>query len=310
MKRDDVVNYFEGYVENNRLPVQYGVQVNWIEQNAETQKYLVRSGNDTWEARNVVVATGLFQQPKIPSFSSDLSADITQFTSATYRNPQQLAPGAVLVVGSAQSGCQIAEELYQAGRKVYLSTGRTGRAPRRYRGKDIVGWLDLIGFWDMTVDQLPSPHAKFNGSLQVSGLNGGHALNLHQFYREGVVLLGRINGARENTIWLESNLKENLAHADRMEADLIKKIDSAILSKGVDAPAEELPQLHDGYDQKDITELNLREEGITTIIWAMGYRFDFKMVKLPVVDGDGYPLQKRARNRLPWTILCGFTLVK
>ncbi len=138
----------------------------------------------------MVIAAGLFQQPKIPASSANLPADIVQMHSGEYRNPQGLAPGAVLVVGSGQSGCQIAEELYQSGRKVYLCVGGSaGRAPRRYRGKDITWWLVQTGFFSRAVDQLPSPKAKFAANPQVSGKAGGHTLNLHKFAREGVTLV-------------------------------------------------------------------------------------------------------------------------
>ncbi len=297
--------YFEKYVENFNLPVYYGVQVNLIDQNVETKKYMVRSGDDNWEAKNVVIATGLFQQPKIPSFSSQLPSTITQIPSGKYRNPQQLPSGAVLVVGSAQSGCQIAEELYKAGRKVYLSTGRSGRVPRRYRGRDIFEWFDLTGFWDRTADHLPSPEAKFTGSLQVSGGSGGHNLNLHQFSHDGVVLLGRLKGAGDNTIFMERNLKENLAQIDKFEAEIIQMIDFYISENGLDAPLEELPQLRNGYDQEVIPEINLQDEGITTCIWAMGYKFDFNLVELPVLDRDGYPIQERGVTGYPGLFFVG-----
>ena len=128
----------------------------------------MRTDKAEFEAANVVMATGMFQQPKIPPFGTKLSPEIQQMHSSEYRNSEALPDGAVLVVGSAQSGCQIAEELYQSGRKVYLSVSGAGRLPRRYRGKDVTWWLDEIGIADRTVDQLPSPKAKFAGNrLQV-----------------------------------------------------------------------------------------------------------------------------------------------
>ena len=291
MERNELVNYFEGYVEHFNLPVHYGIQVTSVEKIAEKNRYLVRSDDATWEAQNVVIATGLFQQPKIPSFATNLPSTITQISSGKYRNPDALVPGSVLVVGSAQSGCQIAEELYKAGRKVYLSTGSAGRVPRRYRGKDIFRWFQLTGFLDRTVDQLPSPQAKFAGSLHVSSKGGGHALNLHQFSHDGVTLLGRLQGVHDDRIWLDKNLKDNLARADQSEVDITKMVDSYISDNGLDAPLEELPKLHNGYDQEEILELDLQDAGITTCIWSMGYRFDFKLVKLPIQDDFGYPVQ-------------------
>src|SRR5262249_13313490 len=192
----------------------------------------------TFEAQNVVIANGLYQKPKVPAFSGDFPAEIMQMHSDEYRNPQSLPSGAVLVVGSAQSGAQIAEELYQTGRKVYLSVSRSGRVPRRYRGKDANWWHDHMGDYDRTVDQLLSPQAKFASKPMISGTNGGHTLNLHQFARDGVKLLGRIQGLKDGRVVLAQDLRENLARADKFEADFVKSVDEFIARNGLDVPQE------------------------------------------------------------------------
>jgi putative flavoprotein involved in K+ transport len=253
----------------------------------------------------VVIATGLFQQPKIPSFNADPAARVTQLHSGQYRNPQSLPPGAVLVVGSGQSGCQIVEELYQSGRKAYLCVGSAGRVPRRYRGKDFYTWMHLSGFLDRTVDILPSPKAKFAPNPQVSGRDGGHSLNLHQFVRDGVVLLGHLERINENTAWFASDLKENLARVDKFEAEFVKMVDGFIARSGLDAPLEDLPALLDGYEAEEIRELDLPSAGITSIIWATGYRFDFHLVHFPIFDSDGYPVQKRGVTNYPGLYFVG-----
>jgi putative flavoprotein involved in K+ transport len=291
MPRDELVAYFEQYIERFQLPVRYNTRVTSVE--PDGTGYIVRTGEGTFNARNVVVATGLFQRPKIPAFSAQMDASIMQLHSGAYRNPHSIPPGAVLVVGSAQSGCQIAEELYQSGRQVYLCIGTAGRMPRRYRGKDIFEWAYLSGFLDRTPDMLPSPRARFAGNPQLSGKDGGHALNLHQFARDGVTLLGRIANAAGHTIALAPDLKMNLATSDSFEANFCKMVDGYVAEKGLDAPREELPQLRDGYNVPEILELDLQAAGITTIIWAMGYSFDFSLVKLPAFDGDGFPVQQR-----------------
>lgn len=305
MPRDEIVAAFEEYVERFHLPVHYRVRVTSVEQTAERQGYLIKTDKTITQARNVVIATGLFQRPKIPSFSADLSTAVTQLHSGQYSNPQSLQPGAVLVVGSGQSGCQIAEELYQSGRKVYLCVGSAGRAPRRYRGKDTYEWLHLSGFLDRTVDKLPSPKAQFAGSPHVSGRDGGHTLNLHQFSRDGVVLLGHLKGLRENTIWLAPDLKDNLAKADKFEAEIVKLVDGFIVQTGLNVPTDSLPVLRDGYETEEINELSLQSAGITTIIWAIGYTFDFSLVKLPIFDSDGYPVQKRGVTDYPGLYFVG-----
>jgi len=305
MARDEIVSRFEQYVNNFHLPVHYQVRVEAVEKKEKDQGYIIKTAGLDWEARNVVVATGLFQKPKNPPFSAGISPQITQLHSNNYRNPWVLPPGGVLVVGSAQSGCQIAEELYQSGRRVYLCVGGAGRVPRRYRGKDVYEWMHLSGFLDRTVNNLPNPKVKFAGNPHVTGKDGGRTLNLHQFARDGVVLLGRLQDGSEGTLWLASDLKENLAKADKFEADIVKMVDNYIVQTGLQAPPEDLPALRDGYDAKEITELNLNTAGVTTIIWAQGYGFDFGLVKLPILDGDGFPIQKRGITDFPGLFFVG-----
>jgi putative flavoprotein involved in K+ transport len=305
MPRAEVVAYFERYVEQFGLPVRYGVRVTAVEPLPGAKGYRVTTSSDSYQAANVVMATGLFQRPKTPAFSANLSPAITQLHSSQYRNPQALPRGAVLVAGSAQSGCQIAEELYQSGRTVYLCLGSAGRAPRRYRGKDTFEWLLLTGFFDRTVDKLPSPRAKFAGNPHISGTNGGHTINLHQFARDGVKLLGRIVGAQDDQIALAPDLKESLAKADKFEADIVKLIDGYVEKNGLDAPQETLPELRDGYAVEEVRQLDLKAAGVSTVIWAMGYTFDFGLVKLPVADEDGYPIQQRGVTRHPGLYFVG-----
>lgn len=291
MSRADVVKYFDDYVARFALPVHCGVEVFAVRKMGN--RYLVRTSEGDYEADNVVIATGLYQSPKIPHFSSHIPSNILQIHSSQYRNPGALPDGAVLVIGTGQSGAQIAQELYQSGRQVYLSIGSAGRVPRRYRGKDINDWFTRIGMFDTRVEELKSPQAKFHPHPQISGKNGGQSLNLHQFARDGVTLLGHVRDARDGRLVIAPDLRETLSKVDQSEIDALKKVDEYIVRTGLASPPETVPQLHDGYQQKVITELNLEAAGISTIIWAIGYSFDFSLVKLPVVDSDGYPRQKR-----------------
>jgi putative flavoprotein involved in K+ transport len=306
MSKDEIVAHFENYASHFRLPVRYGTRVSRVQRDPRSGRYLVSTdhGSAIW-AHNVVMATGLYQKPKIPAFSTDFPADIRQLHSDAYRNPEELLPGAVLVVGSAQSGAQIAEELYEAGRKVYLAVGRAGRIPRRYRGKDANLWLERLGHYDLTVDELPSPRAKFAGKPHLSGTRGGHTLNLHQFARDGVVLLGHLQGVRNGTIEVAPDLHENLAAADRFEADFAKSVDAYVAKVGIAVPEETLPVLRDGFEQPQLSELDLRAAGITNVIWATSYKFDFSLVELPIVDGDGYPIQRRGVTAYPGLYFVG-----
>ena len=302
----EVVKYFDDYVLRFDLPVHCSVEVHSVEKTRG--RYIVRTNEGTYEAENVVIATGLYQAPKIPKLSEHLPEEILQIHSMGYKNPSSLPAGAVLVVGTGQSGAQIAEELYQSGRKVYLSVGSAGRVPRRFRGRDINDWFTRIGLFDTNVKELTSPRDKFSYHPQISGKNGGHSLNLHQFARDGVVLLGRVRDARGGKLTLAPDLHETLEKVDQFEINALQKINDYIDRAALKAPMETIPELYDGYSQELLTELDLKACGISTVIWATGYTFDYSLVKLPVVDVDGYPIQKRGVTRfdglyflgMPW----------
>jgi len=307
--RDEIVAYFERYAARYQLPVRYRARVEKIERLGRWGSYLITDHDgSSIVARNVVVATGLHQKPKIPTFSADFPSEIRQLHSDAYRNPHDLRTGAVLVVGSAQSGAQIAEELYESGRKVYLAVGRAGRTPRRYRGKDANWWSDKLGLYAQTVDQLPSPKAKFAGKPHISGTKGGHTINLHQFARDGVVLLGHFRGVQDRKIMLAPDLHENLARADQHEAEFVRAVDEFVARTGMAVPQETLPSMRDGFDVKLLSEVDLGAADITNVIWATGYGFDFSFIRLPILDGDGYPVQRRGVTNyaglffvgLPW----------
>jgi putative flavoprotein involved in K+ transport len=291
MSLRDIVAYFDDYVERFTLPVRCGVEVTSVEK--QHWGYLVRTSEGNYEAANVVIATGLYQSPKIPRFTTAIPSSILQIHSMNYRNPFSLPAGPVLVVGTGQSGAQIAEELYQSGRKVYLSIGSAGRVPRRYRGRDINDWFTRLGVFDTTVDELKSPCDKFASHPQISGKNGGESLNLHQFARDGVVLLGHIRDARDGQLMIAPDLKEMLSKLDQFEVNALKTVDAYIDRMGLNAPEEAIPQLRDGYEQEQFGVLDMEAAGIKVVIWATGYNFDFSLVKLPVVDSDGYPIQER-----------------
>jgi putative flavoprotein involved in K+ transport len=305
MPRNDLITYFDRYVERFQLPVRCNTRVLSVEP-IDGAGFLVHTEGHTYRADNVVVATGYEQLPKIPPFAAAITPEVTQIHSSRYRNPGALADGAVLVVGTAQSGCQIAEELCESGRRVYLSTsGSSGRAPRRYRGRDTVAWLYKMGFFDRTPDQFPFPREKF-APPHISGAKGGHTLNLHQFVRDGMTLLGHLNGADGDRLVIAPDLHENLGRIDGFEVQTRKMIDGYIEKRGVDAPTEDaVPPMRDGYAQPIVEELDLKEAGISTIIWATGYRYDYGLVKAPVFDADGFPIQTKGITNCPGLAFVG-----
>lgn len=310
MKRDAIVARFEQYVARNALPVQYNTPVSAVDAAPDGQGFIVRAGEDTWHARQVVVASGIFQHNRVPPFAQALPGEVQQIASSQYRSPQALQPGAVLVVGSGQSGTQIAEELYKAGRKVYLSVGSTGRTPCYYRGKHFYEWMVVTGFMDRTLEQMPDPNMRNFSPPTITGRNGGYALNLHRFYRDGVTLLGHLRGVVDDCLVLAPDLPESLGKSDGFEAMQIKMIDTYIEKAAAAGrisppPTETVEQLRDAYGAPQVESLDLRQAGITTVIWAMGHRPDFSMVHLPVFDDYGFPRQKTGATQVPGLFFIG-----
>jgi putative flavoprotein involved in K+ transport len=307
LPQEDIVAYLEQYAASFHAPLQCSVRVSAVRQQPGGDDYLVEAEGRTFEARNVVLATGAYPKPKLPTASAALSVDICQLHTSEYRNPQRLPSGAVLVVGTGQSGCQIAEDLYESGRQVYLSTSSCGRAPRRYRGKDTAWWLTRLGFFDSTPDQLPSPTAKFACSPHVSG-NHGSNINLHRFARQGMILLGRVQAAQGKQIILAPDLEENLARADAFERQITQGIDEYIKKTGMKVEANrttaEAPS-NGATATKPLLTLDLQSTAISTIIWASGYQLDFGWVQIPVFDEVGYPVHQRGITAFPGLYFLG-----
>lgn len=306
LTREEVVTYLEDFAATYSPNLRLGVRVNSIETAPGGHGYLVQTSDGLFEADNVVVAASTYQQPRIPDFAKEIAGHIDQIHTSEYRNPDALRSGAVLVVGTGQSGCQIAEELYESGRKVYLCVGRAGRAPRRYRGKDTTWWMNQMGMFDQTVDTLPSPKNRFNSSIHVSGKEGGRTLNLHRFARDGVVLLGHLERVQANNMAIAPDLKESLKAVDHFEDEMLGAIDKFIDKSGL--PAGERPArsaLKDGYNAEIITQLDLVAEDINTVIWATGYSFDFSWVRLTLLDEYGYPIQQRGVTNYPGLFFLG-----
>jgi putative flavoprotein involved in K+ transport len=309
MPRADVVRHLEQYAASFQAPVRCGVQVTAVDPARDGQGYRVATADGaTYAAATVVVATGSFQFPKPAPFSSALPPEILQLHSSHYRNPSTLPPGAVLVVGSADSGCQIAEELHESGRRVYLCVGRAMRRPRRYRGKDSMFWAVTLGRLEQTADQLPSPSARFAANPQLSGKYGGHTINLHQFARNGVTLLGRLVGVEGHCITLAPDLQENLANADQASEDFKHGVDEFVRRTGMHVPAPEpdpVDEVRSDAGRHAPATLDLKTAGVTTVIWATGYGFDYSWVHLPVCDDYGFPVQQRGVTRFPGLYFLG-----
>ena len=312
MPRADVVHHLEQYAASFQAPVRCGVQVTAVDPAQDGQGYRVSTADGATYAAATVVATGSFQFPKPAPFSGALPLEIMQLHSSHYRHPSTLPPGAVLVVGSADSGCQIAEELNESGRRVYLCVGRVGRRPRRYRGNDFMFWVVTLGRVEQTADQLPSPSARFAANPQLSGKYGGHTINLHQFARDGMVLLGRLVGVDGYRIALAPDLQENLSHADQASEDFRNEVDAFVRRTGMAVPEPEpdpVDEVRSDAGRHAPTAMDLKAAGITTVIWAIGYGFDYRWIHLPVCDEYGFPVQQRGVTRFPGLYFLGMNFL-
>jgi putative flavoprotein involved in K+ transport len=303
MAKDEVVQHLVGYAGSFGVPVLEGSRVTSVERHSIDERFTLRTENGTLQADQVVLATGALQQPKIPPEATELPATISQMVATDYRNPEMLARGGVLVVGSGQTGCQVAEELARSGRDVYLSGGKSWWAPRRYRGRDIAAWLRLTGWFERRVEDLPPGAHAGQPNPQLTGAGGGHDINAHSLARDGVRLLGRPRGISEGTAFFSDDLTTNIASADAEARKLLESIDQLIETQQLDAPADDLPpdlrpdsrgSAASGDENGPAPlELDLGRSTIGTVIWATGYRPDFSWVRLRFLDADGYPMQRR-----------------
>lgn len=301
--RDGVVRFIEQYARRIAPPIRCGIRVTGLEESG-TGRLLVRTDHFNLEASNVVVATGPYQEPFIPSFSVALPIGTHQLSASRYTNPFQLPVGGVLVVGAGGSGCQIAEDLSQAGRVVYLSVGRHRRVPRRYRGKDYGWWSENTGNTERTVDNIPPD---FLPPL-LTGVNGGHDVDFRRLATEGVTLLGGLRDVHGGRLRFAADLEENLALGDEGFEQFTRSVDEYILKQGIAAPEERRsnpvvavrPTITPAID-----DLDVNAAGISSIIWATGYRYDFGWIKCPVFDARGIPVHKRGVTTVPGLVFLG-----
>ena len=289
-------------------PVREGVRVTAIEQHPTDRGFLVRTQGESIRASQVVLATGALQQPRVAACAAQLPASVTQVLAPAYRNPRSLPPGAVLVVGSGETGCQIAEELVRAARTVFLAGGRSWWAPRRYRGRDIAAWARLVGWFDRTVDELPAGVRTGQPNPQLTGGDGGHDISGHTLAREGVRLVGRLQDIRDGKAVFAADLAANLSWGDQQARMWLQGIDDLIAAQGLEVPADAWPAdllASETIAHEAPTELVLADLGINTVIWAMGYRPDLGWVDLPILDAEGYPIQRRGVTAVPGLYLLG-----
>jgi putative flavoprotein involved in K+ transport len=298
--RDAVADHLDRYASSLRAPVETGVHVRSLGHAGDGFRIEASSGAIT--ARTVIVTTGTFHRARVPAWAGDLSPQIVQLAALDYRRPSALPPGGVLVVGSGQSGAQIADELHRSGRRVFLATGGAARLPRRHRGRDTMAWLAAAGAFDETVARHPLGEAvRRHANAHVAG---GATLDLRRLGGDGVRLFGRAIGGAGRHVVFAGDLEAHLAAADRGAARFQALADAYI--DGCREPAsDEREAPHAWAPARTPTSLDLRAEGVTAVIWAGGLGPDFSWIRLPVFDAHGYPRVRRGLTAVPGLAFVG-----
>ena len=301
--KDRIVEYFEAYAQQIDAPVRCGVTVLSVERKADGVGFRVETSDGVIEATNVVAATGAFQIPLIPAVVPQ-EAGVTQMHSSAYRNPGQLPPGAVLVVGAGSSGTQIADEIMRAGRRVYLSVGPHDRPPLRYRGKDFCWWLDVLGMWDATTTRPGMEHV----TIAVSGAHGGHTVDFRKFAARGMTLVGRAGPFENGVMHIAPDLERNIAGGDAHYLSMLDAADAYIAEHGLDFPEEPDARILEPLPAcvtDPLAKLNLADAGITSIVWATGFAFDFSWLKADTFDANGRPVHQKGVSDVPGVYFLG-----
>ena len=290
--RAEVIRYFEEYAESFSAPVREGAEVTHVSRDGDG--FLVETVGDALAARSVVVAAGSYQRPTPAPLGHHLSEDVFQLHTRDYRRPEQLPDGGVLVVGSGQSGCQIADELVDAERNVVLSVGRCPWFPRVYRGREVMHWLVETGRVNDTLESLPSPAARLACNPPVSGNDGGHDCNPRWLARRGVELAGRIADVDGHVVRFAEGLEASLAAGDEFLTTFKRRVDEYVSLTGLDVPEAEPEE--PAMPARHVPELDLRAAGVTTVLWANGFRPDHSWIEGVETDEHGWPIHERGMS--------------
>ncbi|WP_205879324.1 flavin-containing monooxygenase [Leucobacter triazinivorans] len=301
--KERVAAYFEAYAETFGLPIRTGVEVASVRRNEGRGGFVAQTSAGPVEARYVVAATGAFQLPSVPPIVP-AGADVQQIHSSHYRNPQQLPEGAVLVVGAGSSGVQIADELRQAGREVFLAVGPHDRPPQRYRNRSFVWWLGTLGLWEKSTPAEGAEHV----TIAVSGANGGQTIDFRDLAADGITLVGRANAYADGVMRFGSDLEQNLRRGDENYLSILDEADAYVARMGIDLPEE--PEARDlgplpACAADPILELDLAAAGITSIVWATGFRVDYGWLQVDALDEHGRPQHERGVSTEPGVYFLG-----
>lgn len=301
--KDDMAEYFTAYSEHFDAPIRTGVDVRSVSRVESGPGFHVTTSHGELRARFVVAATGPFQTPVIPPLvSRDLIGH--QIHSSAYRRPSQLPEGGVLVVGAGSSGVQIAEELRRSGRDVHLSVGPHDRPPRRYRERDFVWWLGVLGKWDEAAPEGGGDHR----TIAVSGARGGRTVDFRDLAAQGITLVGRTQDCHGGRIHIADDLADNIRRGDQNLLSLLDEADAYVERNGLDLPVE--PSARDlGPLPEDaltpVADIDVRTAGITSIIWATGYGRDDEWLQVDAFDSSSRPSHTRGISTEPGVYFLG-----
>jgi putative flavoprotein involved in K+ transport len=298
----EFVDSLQTYAHKFQLPVVEQAEVILIDKEKREPKFTVfvleNGAIKNYQCRQVIICSGCQNKKKVPAFAENIAPYIIQLHASEYRTPAQLGEGAVLVVGSAQSGCQVAEDLADSGKKVYLSTSMVARLPRRYRGKDIMHWLNAMRFFDMRPEDIQDPAMMHTPAPQLTGKDGGsRTISLQALAQKGVSIIGKMKAADDMNVFFETNAAAHVQFADGFSKQVKDMIDGFILQGKLTAPVaeEEMADMPDtdALCVSNIASLNLKERNISTIIYTTGFTAAFNYIKLPVLDEEGNPMHKQ-----------------
>ncbi|MFE9322276.1 MSMEG_0569 family flavin-dependent oxidoreductase [Nocardia sp. NPDC052278] len=304
MKREEVYAWVRGYADTFDPPVREHVTVAGVTLAADGG-FDIETTFGPLHSDHVVVAVGGYHTPTLPRFAERLPNSILQLHSAEYRSAADLPEGSVLVVGTGQSGAQIAEDLHLAGRQVHLAVGGAPRVARFYRGRDCVAWLQDMGHYDIPIEDQPGGLGKReNTNHYVTGRDGGRDIDLRQFAVEGMSLYGRMVDVVGSTAYFEPDLEQALDAADAVAEGIKDSIDAYIARENIDAPTETRYRPVWRPD-REATEINLATSDISSVVWSVGFRTDYRWLKVGVFDGEGHPCHNRGVTTTPGLYFLG-----
>lgn len=304
MSAAELVAFLETYAERSRTPLVPRTTVQRVD--ALGRGFRVLSNRGAWHPRAVVIATGHAARPFVPAMSAAVASSVLQIAPAEYRNPNQLPPGGVLIVGASSTGVQLADEIQQSGRQVTLAVGRHTRLPRRYRGRDILWWLDRLGALSESAASVHNLNiSRHQPSLQLVGRPDRASLDLRVLHKRGVRITGRIRGIDGSHVYFDDDLAATAAGADIKMAETLRRIDAFITDTHAAAARREPFEPTWPLAVGARTELDLEHAGIATVIWATGYRRSYSWLRVPVLNAGGEIIHEGGITPVPGLYVLG-----